>query len=66
MSISKTGDDLYGKERFAADGMATEAECQELIRLAKVFILFHKSQELLHKKSKKSDNTNKDMSYNAI
>ena len=36
VSVVKTGEDLFGEERFAADGLATEKECDELISLAKV------------------------------
>ena len=36
VSIVKTGEDLFGKERFAADGLATQKECEELISLARV------------------------------
>ena len=36
VSVVKTGEDLFGEERFAADGLATEKECEELISLAKV------------------------------
>ena len=36
VSVVKTGEDLFGQERFAADGLATEKECEELISLAKV------------------------------
>lgn len=35
VSVVQTGEDLFGKERFAADGLATETECQELIDLAR-------------------------------
>ena len=36
VSVVQTGEDLFGKERFTADGLATESECQELINLARV------------------------------
>ncbi|XP_053383819.1 prolyl 3-hydroxylase 1-like [Mercenaria mercenaria] len=35
VKITQKGDDLQGKERFVADGLVTQEECETLIQLAK-------------------------------
>lgn len=36
VSIVQSGQELHGKERFVADGLMTEGECQKLISLLEV------------------------------
>lgn len=36
VSIIQSGQELHGKERFVADGLMTEGECQKLISLLEV------------------------------
>ena len=36
MSIVQSGQELHGTERFVADGLITEGECQNLISLLEV------------------------------
>ncbi|XP_060578762.1 prolyl 3-hydroxylase 1-like isoform X6 [Ruditapes philippinarum] len=36
VKITQRGEDLLGKERFVADGLVTEEECQTLIQLARL------------------------------
>ena len=38
--VVKTEKDLNGPQRFAADGLASKEECEQLIRLANVSITF--------------------------
>lgn len=39
VSIIQSGQELHGKERFVADGLMTEGECQKLISLLEVRIM---------------------------